>query len=124
MGRGLLKVGGAIAGLAGGPIGISLMAATTLLPSLIDVIRGNTNAQEEERRAREAEKRAEMEEMRNNPSLYQAKRDKALSEALKKMYGDSINAVNITVDGVPVQSLMGGENYNLDLFNMFGIPAY
>lgn len=122
MGRGLLKVGGAIAGLAGGPIGIGLMAATTLLPSLIDVIRGNTASQEEERKRKEEEERQKMEELRNNPQLYQARRDKALAEALKKIYGDSINAVNITVDGAPVQTLMGGDNYTLDLFNEFGIP--
>lgn len=124
MGRGLLKVGGAIAGLAGGPIGIGLMAATTLLPSLIDAIRGNTSAQEEERKRKEEEERQRMEELRNNPQLYQARRDRALADALKKIYGDSVNAVNITVDGVPVANLMGGDNYQLDLFQTFGIANF
>lgn len=124
MGRGLLKVGGAIAGLAGGPIGIGLMAMTTLLPSLIDSIRGNTSAQEEERKRKEEEERQRMEELRNNPQLYQARRDRALADALKKIYGDSVNAVNITVDGVPVANLMGGDNYQLDLFQTFGIANF
>lgn len=112
MGKGLLRVGGAIAGLAGGPIGIGLMAATTLLPSLIDVIRGNSEVQ---RDALE-EQRAKIREMSTQD--YYAYREKKLAAAWAGLSKNAIGQVNIVADG-RVLKAAAGDTINLD--DLYGL---
>lgn len=113
MGRGLLRVGGAVAGLAGGPIGIGLMAATTLLPSLIDAIRGNTNTQKE---ALEEQR----EKIRNMSAQdYFAYRERRLLEAYGKALGaKAVGKVTVNVNG-QVFNAESGDVINVD--DLYGV---
>lgn len=113
MGRGLLRVGGAVAGLAGGPIGIGLMAATTLLPSLIDAIRGNTDTQKE---ALEEQR----EKIRNMSSQdYFAYRERRLLEAYGKALGaKAVGKVTVNVNG-QVFNAETGDVINVD--DLYGV---
>lgn len=59
LGKGLLRgIGGRLLGFMGGPWGIAISAAMTLIPALIDVVRGNKEAEEENTAAIEAQIRA------------------------------------------------------------------
>ena len=59
LGKGLLRgIGGRLLGFIGGPWGIAISAAMTLIPALIDVVRGNKEAEEENTEAIEAQIRA------------------------------------------------------------------
>lgn len=112
MGKGLLRVGGAIAGLAGGPIGIGLMAATTLLPSLIDAIRGNSEVQKD---ALE-EQRAKIREMSTQD--YYAYREKKLAAAWAGLSKSAVGQVNIVADG-RILKAAAGDTINLD--DLYGL---
>lgn len=113
MGRGLLRVGGAVAGLAGGPIGIGLMAATTLLPSLIDALRSNTNTQKQ---ALEEQR----EKIRNMSSQdYFAYRERRLLEAYGKALGaKAVGKVTVNVNG-QVFNAETGDVINVD--DLYGV---
>lgn len=115
MGRGLLRVGGAIAGLAGGPIGIGLMAATTLLPSLIDALSSNTNAQEEQRRALE-EQRQKIRDM--SAQDYFAYREKKLMAAWNGVLGKAVGTVTVNINGRP---MIAGAGDSINVDDLYGL---
>ena len=115
MGRGLLRVGGAIAGLAGGPIGIGVMALGTLLPSLIDVIRSNTNAQDEQRRAIE-EQRQKIRDM--SAQDYFAYREKKLMAAWNGVLGKAVGTVTVNINGRP---MMAGAGDSINVDDLYGL---
>lgn len=115
MGRGLLRVGGAIAGLAGGPIGIGLMALTTFLPSLIDALSSNTNAQEEQRRALE-EQRQKIRDM--SAQDYFAYREKKLMAAWNGVLGKAVGTVTVNINGRP---MMAGAGDSINVDDLYGL---
>lgn len=112
IGKGLLRVGGTIAGLAGGPIGIGLMAATTLLPSLIEAIRGNNEVQ----RNILEEQRAKIRQMSTQD--YYAYREKKLAAAWAGLSKNAIGQVNIVADG-RILKAAAGDTINLD--DLYGL---
>ena len=115
MGRGLLRVGGAIAGLAGGPIGIGVMALGTLLPSLIEALSSNTNAQEEQRRAIE-EQRQKIRDM--SAQDYFAYREKKLMAAWNGVLGKAVGTVTVNINGRPMVA-GAGDSINVD--DLYGL---
>lgn len=115
MGRGLLRVGGAIAGLAGGPIGIGVMALGTLLPSLIDALSSNTNAQEEQRRALE-EQRQKIRDM--SAQDYFAYREKKLMAAWNGVLGKAVGTVTVNINGRP---MMAGAGDSITVDDLYGL---
>ena len=115
MGRGLLRVGGAIAGLAGGPIGIGVMALGTLLPSLIEALSSNTNAQEEQRRAIE-EQRQKIRDM--SAQDYFAYREKKLMAAWNGVLGKAVGTVTVNINGRPMMA-SAGDSINVD--DLYGL---
>lgn len=115
MGRGLLRVGGAIAGLAGGPIGIGFMALGTLLPSLIDALSSNTNAQEEQRRALE-EQRQKIRDM--SAQDYFAYREKKLMAAWNGVLGKAVGTVTVNINGRP---MMAGAGDSITVDDLYGL---
>lgn len=118
MGRGLLRVGGAIAGLAGGPIGIGVMALGTLLPSLIDALSSNTNAQEEQRRALE-EQRQKIRDM--SAQDYFAYREKKLMAAWNGVLGKAVGTVTVNINGRPMMASAGDSITVDDLYGLADI---
>ena len=115
MGRGLLRVGGAIAGLAGGPKGIGVMALGTLLPSLIDALSSNTNAQEEQRRALE-EQRQKIRDM--SAQDYFAYREKKLMAAWNGVLGKAVGTVTVNINGRP---MMAGAGDSITVDDLYGL---
>lgn len=115
MGRGLLRVGGAIAGLAGGPIGIGVMALGTLLPSLIEALSSNTNAQEEQRRAIE-EQRQKIRDM--SAQDYFAYREKKLMAAWNGVLGKAVGTVTVNINGRP---MMAGAGDSINVDDLYGL---
>lgn len=115
MGRGLLRVGGAIAGLAGGPIGIGVMALGTLLPSLIEALSSNTNAQEEQRRALE-EQRQKIRDM--SAQDYFAYREKKLMAAWNGVLGKAVGTVTVNINGRP---MMAGAGDSITVDDLYGL---
>ena len=115
MGRGLLRVGGAIAGLAGGPIGIGVMALGTLLPSLIDALSSNTNAQEEQRRAIE-EQRQKIRDM--SAQDYFAYREKKLMAAWNGVLGKAVGTVTVNINGRP---MIAGAGDSINVDDLYGL---
>lgn len=115
MGRGLLRVGGAIAGLAGGPIGIGVMALGTLLPSLIDAISSNTNAQEDQRRALE-EQRQKIRDM--SAQDYFAYREKKLMAAWNGVLGKAVGTVTVNINGRP---MIAGAGDSINVDDLYGL---
>ena len=114
-GRGLLRVGGAIAGLAGGPIGIGVMALGTLLPSLIDALSSNTNAQEEQRRAIE-EQRQKIRDM--SAQDYFAYREKKLMAAWNGVLGKAVGTVTVNINGRP---MIAGAGDSINVDDLYGL---
>lgn len=115
MGRGLLRVGGAIAGLAGGPIGIGVMALGTLLPSLIDALSSNTNAQEDQRRALE-EQRQKIRDM--SAQDYFAYREKKLMAAWNGVLGKAVGTVTVNINGRP---MIAGAGDSINVDDLYGL---
>lgn len=115
MGRGLLRVGGAIAGLAGGPIGIGVMALGTLLPSLIEALSSNTNAQEEQRRALE-EQRQKIRDM--SAQDYFAYREKKLMAAWNGVLGKAVGTVTVNINGRP---MIAGAGDSINVDDLYGL---
>lgn len=115
MGRGLLRVGGAIAGLAGGPIGIGLLAMTTLLPSLIDAFQSNTKTQQELLE----EQRQKIRDMSSQD--YFAYREKKLMAAWNNVLGKAVGKVTVNVNGQSIQAESGDTVTVDDIYGLANI---
>lgn len=115
LGKGLGMVGkglGAVAGLFGGPVGIAIFAGVSLLPSLIDAIKGNTQSQKD---ALEAKR----EEIRNMSTQdYWAYREKKLAAAFAGLQGKAVGKVNILINGKPYEAEAGDTIKIDDLYGL------
>lgn len=117
VGGGLMRGLGAVSGLLGGPIGIALTAGVFLLPKLIDVISGNTKANEDNARA-------QREKLRNmSAQEFTTYREKAFVEALNKAFNKDkkkpVGQVNININGNPYATAESGQYVTVnDLQNL------
>lgn len=115
LGKGLGMVGkglGAVAGIFGGPVGIAIFAGVSLLPSLIDAIKGNTQSQKD---ALEAKR----EEIRNMSTQdYWAYREKKLAAAFEGLQGKAVGKVNILINGKPYEA-EAGDTVSID--DLYGV---
>lgn len=101
VGKGLLRVGSVVAGLAGGPIGIALIAGTILLPKLIDALSSNTKSQEDVLE----EKRKEI--MNMSTQDYFAYREKKIAAAFESLKTGAIGTVHVRVNGEDIIARAG-----------------
>lgn len=100
VGKGLLTTGKGILGFLGGPWGLAITAGLTLIPALIDTVRGNKEAEEENTAALEAQRLA-AEKERSERQLTEEMR--ILVRSLQYWSGELANqdkkvSLNITVN--------------------------
>lgn len=100
VGKGLLTTGKGILGFLGGPWGLAITTGLTLIPALIDTIRGNKEAEEENTAALEAQRSA-AEKERSERQLTEEMR--ILVRSLQYWSGELANqdkkvSLNITVN--------------------------
>lgn len=100
LGKGMLGIGRGLLGFLGGPVGLAI-TGLTILPSVVNAIRGNKEAEEENTAALEAQRRA----IENNRA------EKQLTDEMRILIR-SLNHWAGVLSGRPINVNVNGSGYN------------